>query len=169
MLWNWYTIDACFISTSWHVTTTGGFAASCIGAMLMVVLLEGLRRMSREYDDWILRDFQSRIRSVEYTTLSAHGSGERAASTSNSMVFRATPIQQLIRAILHAATFGLAYLIMLLAMYYNGYIIICIFIGAGLGKFLCDWMQKTVTLGSASVIKAENGGQAVDEPTVCCG
>ncbi|KAK3937233.1 hypothetical protein QBC46DRAFT_416564 [Diplogelasinospora grovesii] len=27
---------------------------------------------------------------------------------------------------------------MLLAMYYNGYVIICIVIGAGLGKFLCE-------------------------------
>jgi hypothetical protein len=35
---------------------------------------------------------------------------------------------------------------MLLAMYYNVYIIICIFIGAGLGKFVCDWMTKTVVV-----------------------
>lgn len=35
--------------------------------------------------------------------------------------------------------FAVAYIIMLMAMYYNGYIIICIFIGAFLGAFLFAW------------------------------
>jgi copper transporter 1 len=37
------------------------------------------------------------------------------------------------------AQFGVAYITMLLAMYYNGYIIICIVIGAGLGVFVFSW------------------------------
>ncbi|KAK3934541.1 ctr copper transporter [Diplogelasinospora grovesii] len=114
MMWNWYTIDACFLSEQWQITTSGEFAATCIGVMLMVVLLEAFRRLGKEYDERILREFY--------------------------------PFQQIIRAVIHAATFGLAYIIMLLAMYYNGYVIICIVIGAGLGKFLCDWMAKTVLI-----------------------
>jgi len=47
--------------------------------------------------------------------------------------------QQFIRAILHMLQFGVAYFIMLLAMYYNGYIIICILIGAFLGAFIFNW------------------------------
>ena len=43
-----------------------------------------------------------------------------------TVTLRASPLQQLVRAVIHTATFSVAY------------IIICIFIGAGLGKFLCD-------------------------------
>jgi solute carrier family 31 (copper transporter), member 1 len=47
--------------------------------------------------------------------------------------------QQLIRALLHMLQFGVAYFIMLLAMYYNGYIIICILVGTFLGAFIFSW------------------------------
>ena len=75
------------------------------------------------------------------------------------------------RAVIHAATFGVAYIVMLLAMYYNGYIIICILIGALLGKFLCDWMAKTVVIGGpeAALGKGGNAPTGIEEPTVCCG
>lgn len=56
---------------------------------------------------------------------------------------------------------------------YNGYIIICIFIGAGLGKFVCDWMAKTVVVvGGGNGSKCvSTGPQSVGivEPSVCCG
>lgn len=62
---------------------------------------------------------------------------------------------------------------MLLAMYFNGYIIISIFIGALLGKFLCDWESikipvgapNTGTQGNATAVK----GGAQEELTYCCG
>ncbi|GAB1311466.1 hypothetical protein MFIFM68171_01676 [Madurella fahalii] len=198
MLWNWYTIDACFLSSSWHITTHGAFAATCIGVILLVVLLEGLRRLGKEYDEHIQRDFQARMslianggvggpRQQQQSPSSAAaaapvcptavagspGSGGGEALAPQMVTFRASPLQQLIRSVIHAATFGLAYIVMLLAMYYNGYIIICILIGALLGKFLCDWMSKTVVIGGPAegglVAKGGNGGTVVEDPTVCCG
>ncbi|KAL8718824.1 MAG: hypothetical protein Q9225_004087 [Loekoesia sp. 1 TL-2023] len=50
-----------------------------------------------------------------------------------------TFFQQALRALIHMLQFAVAYFIMLLAMYYNGYIIICIFIGAYLGAFIFSW------------------------------
>jgi copper transporter 1 len=44
--------------------------------------------------------------------------------------FRPNLFQQTIRALLHMMQFAVAYFIMLLAMYYNGYIIISIIVGA---------------------------------------
>lgn len=41
--------------------------------------------------------------------------------------------------------FAVAYFVMLLAMYYNGYLIICIFIGAFLGYFIFSW--ESISLG----------------------
>ncbi|RFU27519.1 hypothetical protein B7463_g8830, partial [Scytalidium lignicola] len=34
MLWNWYTVDACFISRSWHITSKGMFAGAFLGAFV---------------------------------------------------------------------------------------------------------------------------------------
>ena len=45
---------------------------------------------------------------------------------------------------IYAATVGVAYILMLLIMYFNGYIFFSVLFGAGLGKFLCDWVTFTV-------------------------
>src|ERR1700679_2420036 len=55
MLWNWYTIDACFLSSSWHITSHGMLAGSCIGVICLVLLLEFLRRSVKEYDRFLVR------------------------------------------------------------------------------------------------------------------
>lgn len=50
MLWNWYTVDTCFLAETWHNKTKGAFAGSVIGVFLLVIAIEGLRRLAREYD-----------------------------------------------------------------------------------------------------------------------
>ena len=57
--------------------------------------------------------------------------------------------------------FAVAYLIMLLAMYYNGYLIISIFVGSYIGAFIFSW--ETVSVASPT------SGAAVEETTYCCG
>lgn len=160
MLFNWYTIDACFLSSSWQINSNGAFAATCIGVMLMVVLLEALRRLGKEFDDHLLGEFQARL---ELLAASATP-GEQ-----HSVTFRASPLQQLIRAVIHASCFGTGYVLMLLAMYFNGYIIICIFIGAGLGKFVCDWMSKTMVVVGGKCVSTGPQSAGIEEPTICCG
>ena len=41
-----------------------------------------------------------------------------------------------VRAMLHALKFALGYFVMLMAMYYNGYVLLCMVIGAFLGALL---------------------------------
>jgi copper transporter 1 len=53
--------------------------------------------------------------------------------------------------------FGVAYFIMLLAMYYNGYIIICILVSAFLEAIIFNW----------DAIRTEQGAE--EDPTVCGG
>lgn len=223
MLWNWYTIDSCFLAESWHVTSNGAFAASCIGTVLLVVILEALRRVGREYDDWILRGFQARAANArlgfepppyppgpaaaaaaaarssassgstdtpssapkggaaaKVTPASAAwkrlgggvggaGAGAGAVGGGRAVVFRASPLQQVFRAVIHAVTLGLAYIIMLLVMSYNGYIIICVIIGGGLGKFFCDWMARQYIIDGDGSGEEEDGAAGIEEPSVCCG
>lgn len=141
------------------------FAASCIGVAFLVVSMELLRRLGKEYDAIILRQFQRHI-SSRSTDLN---NTPNACQTEPSFVtFRATPLQQLIRSAIHAATFGVAYIVMLLAMYFNGYIIISIIIGSFIGKFLCDWLVVKIQVGGNGASK-RGPDNVVEEATVCCG
>ncbi|KKY29835.1 putative copper transport protein ctr4 [Diaporthe ampelina] len=158
MLWNWNTVDSCFISSSWRVTSSGMFAGSCIGVLLLVMLLELLRRMVKEYDALLVRKHSTNNKSSYVAAAGTAGRAQQAASESGENKghgldvqavtvapygrFRPTLLEQAVRALLHMCQFAVAYFVMLLAMYYNGYIIICIFIGAFLGSFVFhyEWM-----------------------------
>lgn len=127
------------------------FAGSCIGVILLVMSLEFLRRTSKEYDRYLVRQYQRSL-AVSAPALSPSSSNDKDkcataayAIPAPSTVFRPNVIQQAVRALLHMLQFAVAYFIMLLAMYFNGYIIICIIIGAYLGFFVFGW--ETVVLG----------------------
>ncbi|KAF5023129.1 hypothetical protein F66182_4824 [Fusarium sp. NRRL 66182] len=165
MLWNWNTVDSCFISNSWHVTSNGMFAGSCIGVVLLVMSLEFLRRAVKEWDRHLLRQHASKYSQGTATGAAMDGSdSNKAGNTAISChadvpPFRPNIWQQAIRALLHVMQFAVAYFTMLLAMYYNGYIIICIFIGAYLGAFVFQW----------ETLSAPGNTSASKEATVCCG
>jgi copper transporter 1 len=172
MLWNWNTVDSCFISSSWHITSKGMFAGSCIGVILLVLALEFLRRAGKEYDRYILTQYTRSLPPPQAPISSASSNNDAGSKGPNataapayaetaSQTFRPTLLQQAIRALLHMLQFAVAYFVMLLAMYYNGYIIICIFIGAYIGYFIFGW----------ETLQVKAGGQDRLQPnaTVCCG
>ena len=138
-----------FISSSWHIRSNGMFAGSCIGVLLLVVALEALRRASLEYDAYIARSHQQKAASSPPSTArleEASDPNNKASSTQSTTPllqpqtsFTPNVFQQLVRAFLHMAQFAVAYIVMLLAMYYNGYMIICIFLGAFVGAFVFSW------------------------------
>ncbi|KAK3997797.1 Ctr copper transporter family-domain-containing protein [Cladorrhinum sp. PSN332] len=154
MLWNWNTVDSCFIARSWHIRSAGMFAGSCIGVVLLVMLLELLRRSVKEYDRYLLRKATTSVVTTE------GGKGDAPVCVTSSKGYRPSILEQAIRALLHMCQFAVAYFVMLLAMYYNGYFIICIFIGAYLGSFVFHW--ETLGLSAQQT-------SATEEATVCCG
>jgi hypothetical protein len=105
MLWNWNTIDSCFITSSWRITSTSVFAGSCIGVLLLVISLELIRRSVKEYDRFLIRQ-----NSVAQTQTSQKTSGSPTPPASS---FRPTIFQQAIRAFLHMVQFAVAYFVML--------------------------------------------------------
>lgn len=159
MLWNWTTIDSCFLAKSWQITSNGMFAGSCIGVVFLVMALEALRRASREFDAYIIRQASQPSSPAAGDQNSDDGQKENAG-TGRGAARPALPTipQQAVRALLHMCQFAVAYIVMLLAMYYNGYIIICIFIGAYIGSFIFSWHP----LGGS-----HTGGAR--EVTYCCG
>lgn len=165
MLFNWYTTDACFLSEGWQIQNNGMFAATCIGVILLVILVEFFRRMGKEYDNFLTRQFERQAVAQKAAFVANRlDNSSTSTTTGRAIRFRVSPLQQLARALIHALTFGGAYIVMLLAMYFNVYVIICIFIGSGLGKFLCDWMVVQIDLDSA-----HDEAKGVEETTVCCG
>ena len=128
MLWNWFVVDSCFISTDWHVRSKGVFAASVICLFFLVALIEGSRRVMREYDRRLVAQAQSAWRRGNL----------KSADSDSTGVFTFSPTwqQQFVRAILFTIQFGAAYIIMLVAMYYNGFMLMAIILGGGFGFFL---------------------------------
>ncbi|KAH8168243.1 hypothetical protein CIB48_g66 [Xylaria polymorpha] len=166
MLWNWNTIGACFFAESWQIKTQGMMAATCIGVFLLAIMLEFVRRLGKEYDQFVVRQFQQHVDSRAAMARSKDDCcAEGPQMNGQTLMFRATPIQQAIRSFIHAVAFGIAYILMLIAMAFNGYVIIVIIIGAGFGKFVCDWMTQKVVVGGTATKSLENS----EEATMCCG
>lgn len=232
MLWNWNTIDSCFLSSSWHIESRGQFAGSVIGVFLLVVAIEGLRRLGREYDRRLVAATRAaqkgslvaagrgpasccatektasaplpkpvsasgsccskrnnsssgsssaeegldeinvlqptRSRDLEQASTPVHELSEKHASSSschssNSSTghkhkhshaqpqgrfgkgskrkLRLGPIQptwpqQVMRGIFHGSQFSAAFLVMLIGMYFNGYMLLAIFAGATVGSIM---------------------------------
>ena len=159
------------ISPTWHITSKGMFAGSCIGIICLVLLLELLRRLQREFECWIQP--QQHSSSTNDNTNSSNPSKvdsncitnrnddvdtERQPPSTLSLLRKCeqpiplgvtryvpTLVQQVVRAAIHTMQFALAYIIMLLAMYYNGYVIVCIFLGVFVGFMVFSWDACGVT------------------------
>lgn len=169
MLWNWHTIDACFVSPGWHVTTPAGFAMSCLGAWGLVIVLEFLRRLSQEYDIWLgKKRMLAQPRELQHIAAAAAAGGNKneisngnlptlrrapalsgwgkapghdGSNSNNTRRFKLTMAEQAIRASLYTMQAGLAYFVMLLAMSFNGFVLLCMFAGAFTGYFAFHWVH----------------------------
>ncbi|KAG8776750.1 Copper Transporter integral membrane protein that functions in high affinity copper transport [Ceratobasidium sp. 428] len=96
-LWKWKTIDVCFVSEQWHVTNEVTFAFSIIGIFLVAFLIEGTRRIARNYD---------RMLSERHA----------AASKEYNGPLRPTLWEQIVWGILYGIQFSAGFLLMLIAM-----------------------------------------------------
>lgn len=129
------------------------FAGSCIGVACLVLSLEFFRRLAKEYDRYLIRQNTVHERTQSLSSISDSDELLQTSSMSKdvragvrparelaqSQALRPSILQQSVRAALHMMQFGIAYIVMLLAMYYNGYFIICIFLGAFVGSFIFNW------------------------------
>lgn len=105
--------------------------------MVLVVVLEGLRRAQREFDSYGRRkkNIMKLPRSDDTTHLVSPIDKDMAIHSSPVSSYPSSTVtpgkarrssrlgRQLVRALLHTVTFGVAYFIMLMAMYYNGKLI----------------------------------------------
>ncbi|KAG8738610.1 Copper Transporter integral membrane protein that functions in high affinity copper transport [Ceratobasidium sp. 428] len=136
MLWNWYTVDSCFLFSQWHVHSKVGFAFSVIGIFMIVCAVEALRRAARDYDRKIVTQRTGKI-------------GRNSVGTRSEI--RPTWYQQLVRGLFYGVQFSIAYLVMLIAMSYNGFVLFAIFMGGTIGYTLFSADNLSVGIGSDAV------------------
>ncbi|CUS20233.1 LAQU0S01e02014g1_1 [Lachancea quebecensis] len=215
MLWNWYTIDTCFIARSWRNDTKGKFAGSCIGCFLLVVAAQWLNRVSRQFDIELAKRRKLKViakynnlpnsddtsglslsdsaaQALEQllaepgwkTSLKAVGStlshtwflanfkdefagleGIASCCSTNIDVYP-TLLDHILRSLVFVLQWGLSYIIMLLFMYYNGYIIISCLIGALVGRLLFNFEPLTTCGGAGSSNTVAHDKEANDRK--CC-
>lgn len=130
------------------------FSGSCVGVVGLVLLLELLRRLQREYDRLIAQ--QAQQRKLENESGDDGYAGEDPPHSAIPLLsewakslplpsrdsgYLPTAPQQAVRALLYTLQLAVAYTIMLLAMYYNGYILLSILIGAFIGSFIFSWVD----------------------------
>ncbi|CAE7119268.1 unnamed protein product [Rhizoctonia solani] len=118
MLWNWQTIDACFVSAQWHVRSKG---------------IEACRRTARDYDRWVATQRKIRF-------------NNNASITQWDL--KPTWKEQAIRGMFYGAQFSAAYILMLIAMSYNGFILFATFLGGFVGYTLFG--GDTLELGASN-------------------
>lgn len=205
MLWNWYTIDTCFLANSWKCDTKAKFAGSCVGCFALVVAAQWLNRISRQFDIELVKRHKLKYLAYHYTTnssifsssddITSELSQQGLEQIGNESMWRTTLIalsntishtwyfnflkrevnrpgaslektllcctsapayevypsvlDHICRVSIFVLQWGLSYIIMLLFMYYNGYIIFSCLIGAAVGRFLFNY-EPLGTCGSAS-------------------
>lgn len=147
MLWNWNTIDSCFIARSWHVTTRGMFAGSCIGVFLLVFFSQWLSRLSKEFAMAV--DNGNTISYQEVKNPYIYAISHRWLLNPG----RTTFANHIIKTVLYTIEWGVSYIIMLLFMYYNGYIIISCILGALFGRLVFYYNEPLTTEEQVSCCK----------------
>ncbi|KAH8599081.1 Ctr copper transporter [Bisporella sp. PMI_857] len=129
MLLNWHTIDAYFLASTFHVQSSLGFVAACLGSLLLFIALEFVRRMQRTFD----KHLRSRagLYSLEKQYLAADEMEEELLhkfgiasdtkhETKGSGITRTISLEQLARGAIHTVQFALSYCITLLFTCSNG-------------------------------------------------
>ncbi|KAK4462969.1 Ctr copper transporter family-domain-containing protein [Cladorrhinum samala] len=145
-LWNWNTVDACFIGRAWQVRSGAMFAATCVGTVMLTFALEFFRRMSKIYDKHIVTQHEKDTGgSAASRRVTIEGGEEQRQQQQQQQEekqqhqFRPGVCQQAVRALLFLSQVVTAYVLILLAVSFNGFILLSIFLGSLLSFFAFQW------------------------------
>jgi copper transporter 1 len=129
MIFTWDTTDLCIVFRQWHIRSTGSLIFSLAAVLLLAVGYEGLRSVSRKYEAAMAQRVQSMPRIViddePITESTPFISGQNQPS--------ATQRAHLIKAALYALQNFYAFMLMLVFMTYNGWVMLCVSLGAFVG------------------------------------
>lgn len=123
MLFTWDTTNLCVVFRWWHIRSTPGLLFSLLAIIALAAGYECLRSFSRRFERWAASS-QSDIPTVtESTPFLSPGRSQPAVSQ------RA----HIIKALLYAIQNFYAFMLMLIFMTYNGWVMIAVSVGAFVG------------------------------------
>ncbi|KAH7170744.1 Ctr copper transporter family-domain-containing protein [Dactylonectria macrodidyma] len=112
MLFTWDTTNLCIVFRQWHVRSTTSLVFSLLAVILLAVGYEGLRSLSRRYEDSLAKSIQALPRQNQ-------GQADQRA--------------HIIKAVLYALQNFYAFMLMLIFMTYNGWVMVAVSLGAFIG------------------------------------
>ncbi|KAI5466283.1 ctr copper transporter [Mariannaea sp. PMI_226] len=112
MLFNWDTKNLCIVFSQWHIRSNTSLLFSLIAIMLLTIGYEALRAASHRYEEALTKRVQAIPRQNQ------EQAGERA---------------HLIKGALYALQTFYAFMLMLIFMTYNGWVMIAVTLGAFVG------------------------------------
>ncbi|KAH6963957.1 Ctr copper transporter family-domain-containing protein [Fusarium avenaceum] len=115
MLFTWNTNNLCIVFRQWHVRSTTSLFFSLVAVVLLAVGYEALRSLSRRYEEAL----DNRVRTAPRQS---QGQADQRA--------------HLIKAVLYGLQNFYAFMLMLVFMTYNGWVMIAVSLGAFLGYLL---------------------------------
>lgn len=176
MLWNWYSKDVCFIARSWRTHTKGIFAGTCIGVFGLLLAINWWRRLLSQY-----KIYCAELRDEEVKTYILAGGEITKRSTSNSRLtpffqtlkhdwlwrldrnlcvevddkvyIYPSVFEHVLYCMGDTIEWSVHHCIMLLFMYFNGYVFISCMIGAGIGFLLFQNKPLNKASGGEKVSK----------------
>ncbi|XXG93936.1 copper transpport protein [Hypoxylon texense] len=116
MLFTWNTNNLCIVFRQWHVRGTASLVFSLLAIVAICAGYEALREGIRRYESSVA----AKQDSVPRRSSQADAVGQRA---------------HIVRAVLYGIQNFYAFMIMLLFMTYNGFVMISVAVGAGLGFY----------------------------------
>ncbi|KAI0600857.1 CTR2 short splice variant [Biscogniauxia sp. FL1348] len=119
MLFTWDTTNLCIVFRFWHIRGPASLVFSLLAIVAICAGYEALREGTRRYETWI----------SQAPDAAPRRSSSREAATISQRA-------RIVKAALYAVQNFYAFMIMLLFMTYNGFVMIAVAVGAGVGYYL---------------------------------
>ncbi|XP_038063959.1 high affinity copper uptake protein 1-like [Patiria miniata] len=130
-----FSANVTILFNGWHVTTAPGMLGSCAVVILLAFFFE------------VLKTFRT-LHLQQYATSVRHRIVESATEKSRILETQAEGELKIlswphgIQSLLHVLQAVIGYMLMLIVMTYNGWLILSVLIGIGLGYFASAWKRK---------------------------
>lgn len=112
MLFTWDTTNLCIVFKWWHIRSTGGLLFSLLAVVALTAAYEAIRSASRRYE--------------QYVTKKAEGIPRRNQVEVSQKA-------HVIKAVIYAVQTFYAFMLMLLFMTYNGWVMLAVGVGSFVG------------------------------------
>ncbi|PSR77541.1 Ctr copper transporter family-domain-containing protein [Coniella lustricola] len=127
MLFTWDTTNLCIVFASWHIRSTVGLVFSLLAVVLIGMGYEALRAGTRRYEIVMGQRLEAYPNDsvTETAPLAAWATGQNKARVQKQV--------RLVKAVLYAVQTFYAFMLMLVFMTYNGWVMAAVTLGAFLG------------------------------------